>query len=100
MDNVGALLNDISRMPELASVDRRATSFLNDVAEIYERHGPGTTRAYLLTQQFRRRLEAPLLLKVLDKFEACPEVRLNRSIGRTIIKCLFELRELKGGARR
>lgn len=96
MDNVGVLLNEISRMPELASLDRRAGGFLNDVAEIYERHGPGTTKAFLLTQQARRRLEVPLLLKVLDKFEACPEVRLNRSVGRQIIKCLFEL---KGGRR-
>ncbi len=97
MDSVGVLLNEISRMPELASLERgRAGGFLNDVAGIYERHGPGTTKAFLLTRQARGRLEVPLLLKVLDKFEACPEVRLNRSVGRQIIKCLFEL---KGGKR-
>ncbi len=94
MDNVAVLLSEISRMPELASLDRRSGGFLNDVAEIYERHGRGTTKAFLLSQQARRRLEVPLLLKVLERFEACAEVRLNRGIGRQIIKCLFEL---KGG---
>ena len=97
MDTVGMLLDEISRMPELAVLDSRAGGFLNDVAEIYERHGAGATKAYLLTQQARRRSEVALLLKLLDKFEGCAQVRLNRAIGRQIIKCLFELR---GGARR
>ncbi len=97
MDNVAKLLNDISRLPELASLDKWASGFLNDVAEIYERHGQGATKAFLLTQQSRRAVEARLLLKLLDLFEGCPEIRVNRAIGRQIIKCLFEL---KGGARR
>lgn len=81
-------------MPELASLDRRSNSFMNDVADIYEKHGSGTTKAYLLTQGARRRREVPLLLRLLDKLDACPEVSLKRSIGRQIIKCLPEL---KGG---
>ena len=96
MDNVGALLKEIARLPELASLDRRAASFMNDVANIYEKHGPGTTKAFLLTQQAKRRLEVPILLKLLEKFDACAEVRMNRGIGRLIIKCLFEL---EGGRR-
>lgn len=97
MDAVGSLLDNIAKMPELARLDWKAGSFLNDVAEIYERHGPGATRAFLLTQRGRRnRPEAPLLLKLIDQFDRCVEVRTNRAIGRQIIKCLFELKKGAG----
>jgi len=96
MDRVATLLGEISRLPEMAFLDRRFGGFLNDVAEIYERHGLGVAKAYLLNQQARRRAEATLLLKVLEKLDGCPEVRTNRGIGRQIIKCLFDL---KGGTR-
>ena|SRR5579862_6464566 len=97
MDRVAALLGEISRLPEMASLDRRAGGFFNDVAEIYERHGLGVTKAYLLNQQARRRIEVPLLLKILEKLDSCQEIHGNRAIGRQIIKCLFEL---KGGTKR
>lgn len=94
MDNVSNLLKAISQMPEMASLDRRAGSFLNAVAEIYERHGGGATRAYLLNLVGRRdRTEVPALLKVIEKLDACAEVRTNRAIGRQIIKCLAELKK-------
>jgi hypothetical protein len=81
-------------MPDLASMDRRSASFLNDVAEIYERHGSGATRVHLLNLAGRRnRPEVPGLIKILDKLEASPEIRTNRAIGRQIIKCLFELKK-------
>jgi hypothetical protein len=92
MDNVARLLDSIAKMPEVSTLDRRAAGFLNDIAEIYERQGAGTTRVYLLNQRSKKR-EAPLLLKVIERLEACPEVRTNRAIGRQIIKCLFELKE-------
>jgi hypothetical protein len=98
MDKVALLLEEISRMPEVASLDRAAPSFLNDVAEVYERHGGGATRAFLLAQIGRRnKPEVPVLLKLVEKLDSCPEVRTNRAIGRQIIKCLSEL---KKGARR
>ena len=94
MDRVASLLEEITRMPEMGTLERAAPNFLNDVAEIYERHGAGATRAYLLTQLTRRnKPEVPLLLKLLDKLELCPEVRTNRAIGRQIIKCLFFLKK-------
>lgn len=94
MDKVDALLREIAGMPELASIDQRSASFLNDVAEIYERHGSGATRVYLLNLGGRRnRPEIPGLIKVIDKLEAAPEVRTNRAIGRQIIKCLFQLKK-------
>jgi hypothetical protein len=94
MDKVDALLREIAGMPELASMDHRSSSFLNDVAEIYERHGSGATRAYLLNQAGRRnRPEVPGLIKIIDKLEASPDVRTNRAIGRQIIKCLFQLKK-------
>jgi hypothetical protein len=94
MDKVDALLKEIAAMPDLASMDRRSASFLNDVAEIYERHGSGATRVYLLNLAGRRnRPEVPGLIKILDKLEASPEIRTNRAIGRQIIKCLFELKK-------
>jgi hypothetical protein len=96
VDNVAKLLDQISQLPEMASLDGRAGKFLNEVAEIYERHGAGVTEAYLLNQQGKKR-EVPLLAKVLRLFQTCPPVGTNRGIGRQIIKCLFEL---KKGARR
>lgn len=94
MDKIGTLLDEISKMPELASLDAKSGKFLNEVAEIYERYGAGTTRAYLLN---RRRPDAGLFLKIIQKLDARPEVSINRAIGRQIIKCLFEL---KKGVRR
>lgn len=88
MDKVKRLLDEISRIPELRAF--KAGRLLNDVAEIYERHGAGVTRAYLLN---RKAEERGLLIKIIDKLEACPDTRSNRAIGRQIIKCLFELRK-------
>jgi hypothetical protein len=92
MDNVTELLSDLSKMPEIRSLERRASGFLNDVAEIYERDGAGVARAFLLNQRAKRR-EASLLERVIEKLESCPEVRTRRSIGRQIIKGLFELKQ-------
>jgi len=94
MDKVDALLSEIAGMPELASIDQRSTGFLNDVGEIYERHGSGATRAYLLNLAGRRnRPEVPGLIKVIDRLETYAEVRTNRAIGRQIVKCLFQLKK-------
>jgi hypothetical protein len=95
MDKVDALLKEIAAIPDLAGIDRISNKLLNETADIYERHGSGTTRIYLLGR--RDAFGAAGLLKVLDKLEACPQVRTNRAIGRQIIKCLFEL---KKGVRR
>jgi len=97
MDRVEKLLDEIRRLPELARLDRRASSFLNDVAEIYERDGAGVAKTYLLKQQAKRQIEVRVLLSVIERLEACAEVRVRRAIGRQVIKCLYEL---KGGAGR
>jgi hypothetical protein len=93
MDKVGAVLEEISRLPELARLEAKSGKFLNELAEIYERHGPGTTRAYLLNRKGR---DTNLFLKIFDRLDKCPDVRANRAIGRQILKCLFELKNWKG----
>jgi hypothetical protein len=96
MDRVGSLLDEIAKIPEMGQLEPRAGKFLNELAEIYERHGAGTTRAFLFNKRGR---ETALFVKILDKLEACPEVRTNRAIGRQIIKCLGELTRQRGAGR-
>ena len=94
MDNIDELLREIAKMPELNYLEEKASSFLNDVGEIFERHGAGVARAYLLNQGSRRnKHESDLLLMIIEKFRMCPEIRSNRAVGRQIIKCLFELKK-------
>lgn len=79
-------------MPELAAVDFKSSKLINEVAEVYERYGPGTAKTFLLNKKAR---ESPALVKVIEKLDRCPEVRANRAIGRQILKCLPELRKEK-----
>lgn len=73
------------------------SSMLNDVGDIFERDGFGTTSVYLREKQNRGERQADALLEVLDLMRGCPSVCQRRAIGRTIFKTLISLR--KGGSR-
>lgn len=70
---------------------RLTPNFLNNVGEVFERDGFGTTRAFLMEKRERRDLQdqAAALLEVLDLMESCKEIQQRRAIGRTIIKGLI-----------
>ena len=88
MDRIQTLLKEIQNDRSLMDVHYTRAS-LNNTAEIFERYGFGTTKVFLLE---KRSKEADALLKILGKFENIPEIVINRSIGRTIIKTLDTLK--------
>lgn len=88
MDNVDRVLAEIKGDSEIMRV--RFSGFLDDVANILERHGFGITKAFLLERQERKglRAQASALLKVLEKIEKYPDVSANREVGRLIIRAI------------
>ena len=92
MDDVEKLLNEIKEDESVVKT-RFSANFLDSVSEIYEKHGFGATKAFLLDKQQRRELkkQATALLNVLNKFEKYPRVKDDRRIGRIIIKILGTL---------
>jgi hypothetical protein len=65
-------------------------SFLNNVAEVFERDGFETTRLYLLGKKDQQGMggQASALLAVLEHMRDCPAIHQRRAIGRAIIKTL------------
>lgn len=92
-DPVEKLIEDIRLCPDVQQA-RFANNFLNNVAEVFEKDGFGTTRAFLLEKRERHELrhQAEALLKVLDLMSNHPEIRQRRAIGRTIIKTINALK--------
>lgn len=92
-DPVEKLIEEIRVCPDVQQA-RFANNFLNNVAEVFERDGFGTTRAFLLEKRERQELrpQAQALLKVLDLMANHPEIRQRRAIGRTIIKTIIALK--------
>ena len=101
MDNIEKLLREIKEDPAVWNPgrDKRplffSGKFLNDVGEIFEKHGFGTTKVYLMNQSGRDRGQALGLKRVLEKFERCPEIIANRAIGRYVIKTLETLKRME-----
>ena len=93
MDNIDRLLQDI-RGDKTVLGAKFSADFLNNAADVFEKHGFGTTKALLMEKELRDELkqQATALLKLLDKFEQCPEIQANRRIGRLIIKTLIALK--------
>jgi hypothetical protein len=90
LDNVEIILSEIKSDQEIMRV-RFTSSFLDNTADVFERHGWGTTEAFLLEKQNRHELkeQATALLKVLKIME---KHKVNRSVGRLIIKTLIPLK--------
>lgn len=94
MDNIEKLLKEIREDSSIWNLgkDRRpftfSGKFLDTVGEIFEKHGFGTAKVYLLNQSGRDRIQAEGLKKVLEKLEKYPEIVNNRAIGRYVIKTL------------
>lgn len=92
MDNIERLLKEIkedqSIWKDKFGEIRFSGKFLATVAEIFEKHGFGTTKVYLVNQSGRDKAYAFKMLIVLEKFKKYPEIEHNRAIGRYIIKTL------------
>lgn len=99
MDNIEKLIKELKEENFIWSIRGKpiefSAKFLETTGEIFEKHGFGVTRVYLLNQSGRDRVQANSLLKVIEIMEKYPEVVNNRAIGRYIIKSLIEIK--KGG---
>jgi hypothetical protein len=99
MDNIEKLLSAIKQDASIWSGPGGSQvyfsgKFLDTVGEIFEKHGFGTTKVYLINQSGRDRVQAGRLLKVIEKFQNCPEVTSNRAIGRYVIKTLPHIKRM------
>ncbi len=98
MDRIEKLLKEIEEDREVWEYRDRdnkvrrieySGKFLNDVGQIFERHGAGATKLYLLHQTDRGKyqaMRANRLKRVIDRMEQYQEIRSNRAIGRYVIK--------------
>jgi len=88
--------NDVSIWKDKTGRPTRFSGkFLNNVGEIFEKHGFGTTKVYLANQSGRDRAQAFSMIKVLEKLKNYPEIINNRAIGRYIIKTLDTLKRME-----
>lgn len=97
MDAIEGLIKEIKADSEVQNCRFYSSNFLNNVADVFERHGVGATRVFLLEKQGRRELkyQATALLSVLKILDKSEEVRQNRSIGRYIIKTLITIKSME-----
>lgn len=96
MDAVEKLIKEIKADNEVQNC-RFSSNFLNNVADVFEKHGFGVTKVFLLEKEGRRELkyQASALLSVLEILDKSEEVKQNRSIGRYIIKTLITIKSME-----
>lgn len=96
MDPIESLIKEIKAEKEVRACFF-SSNFLNNVADIFERHGFGTTKVFLMEKKERRELkdQAIALLSVLKILNKSEEIKQNRSIGRYIIKTLITIKSME-----
>lgn len=96
MDNVEKVILEIENDSEIMRV--RYTGLLDTTANEVEKHGFGSTKAFLMEKQSHAGLgdQARALLKVLEKLEKYPDIRADRKTARLIFKAINSLKS-KGG---
>ncbi len=89
MDKIGKLIEEIKKDRKVQKT-RFNSNFLNNVGEVFEKHGFGVTKMFLIDKKNKRdlRYQADALLNVIALFEKYEEIKQNRAIGRYIIKTL------------
>jgi|GEM_PF-1666200 len=97
MDAVEKLMQQIKKDPQVKSCRYFTNSFLNAVADVFLKHGFGSTKLFLMEKQNRAdlRYQATALLSVLNIMENYDVVNLNRGIGRHILKTLVEIKKME-----
>ena len=95
MDNVENVLSEIEADNDIMKV--RFTGLLDTTADELEKHGFGSTKAFLLEKQGRAGLkdQARALLKVLEKLEKYPDVSADGKTARLIIKAVNALQSIR-----
>ncbi|MFQ5963847.1 MAG: hypothetical protein ACE5KZ_06145 [Candidatus Scalinduaceae bacterium] len=90
MDTIQRLMKEIKADREVQNCRYFTSNFLNNVADVFEKHGFGVTKVFLIEKKVRRELkwQATALLSVLNILDGSEEVKQKRSIGRCIIKAL------------
>lgn len=93
MDVIEKLIEEIKSDRKVQRTNFRS-NFLNNAGEVFEKHGFGVAKTFLLEKRERRdlRYQADALLDVIERFEKINEIKQNRSIGRYIIKTLNSLK--------
>lgn len=91
MDNVEKVILEIEADNEIMKV--RFTGLLDTTADELEKHGFGSTKAFLLEKQSHAGLkdQARALLKVLEKLEKYPDISADGKTARLIIKAINSL---------
>ena len=100
-DPIEDVLNELRRKPGVQQC-HFARSFLNNVGEVFEREGFATTELFLrdkMEQDATRRQARVLLEDVMPVLKSCERIRLNRAIGRLVIKSLDTIKRTGGGKR-
>lgn len=94
MDVIERLLDEVKNDKKVQECRYFSSNFLNNVADVFEKHGFGTTKTFLWEKQSRGNLkyQATALLSVLEKLEECEQIKQNRSLGRYIIKTLITIK--------
>lgn len=95
MDRIQTLLKEIKSDNSIMSINYRS-SLLNKVADIFEKYGFGAAEVFLIDKfkSDEHQQQAKALFKILRKFDNYQEIKLNRSIGRYIIKTLITLKKV------
>ena len=96
MDNVEKVISEIESDSEIMKV--RFTGLLDTTADELEKHGFGSTKAFLMEKQSHASLkeQARALLKVLEKLEKYPDISADRKTARLIIKAINSLKLERG----
>jgi len=92
-DPIENILRELKDNPRVKDT-RFKSSFLNNVAEVYGRDGPGAAKVFLLARLDRRELQyqaQTLLDEVLPVLDRSDKIRQRRAIGAYIIKTLDTL---------
>lgn len=97
MDTVEIIIKEINKEEAVKKCRNFSSNFLNNAAEVYEIYGFGTTLVYLQdkkeSSQNKHQAEAILaVLKILAKYK---ETKINRGIGRYIIKTLSTIKSME-----
>ena len=99
MDNIERLLKEIKEDKSIWFKDDRQVyfsgKFLDTVGAIFEKHGFGTTKIYLINQSGRDRTQAFSMIKVVERLKNYSEAVNNRAIWRYIIKTLDMLKRME-----
>ncbi len=102
-DPIEELLDSLMQNQDVSNT-RFNNNFLNNVAEVYGRDGPGVAKVYLANRldrgdQLRRQAET-LLEVVLPEMEGVERIRHKRAIGAYVIKTLNSLHAMKKEAKK